>query len=93
MLAPNESVLWPLVDAIPDDARNEQEMSQILLANLSRLLIPQVARFQHELLDCMGDLLNWRLWEAADIIHSVPCSGDIFVDFRFWVVAQGGQKC
>jgi hypothetical protein len=85
--------LWPLIDAIPGDARKEQEMTELLLTRLSRLPIPQLARFQRELLDCMDDLLSWRLWEAADLIHAVPCSGDTFADFRLWVVAQGSQKC
>jgi hypothetical protein len=39
----------------------------------------------------MDELLSWRVWEAADIIHELPRSGDTFADFRLWVVAQGSQ--
>ncbi|MET8151341.1 DUF4240 domain-containing protein [Actinoplanes sp. NPDC049668] len=93
MLTSERSALWALIDSIPNTNRSEQEMTEPLLAKLSDLPIPRVARFQRELLDCMDDLLNWRLWEAADIIHELPCSGDMFADFRLWVVAQGGQVC
>jgi hypothetical protein len=93
VLTSEQSVLWALVDSIPNTDRSEQEMTQPLLAKLSKLPLPRVARFQRELLDCMDDLLSWRLWEAADLIHELPCSGDTFADFRLWVVAQGGQVC
>jgi hypothetical protein len=93
LLTSEQSVLWALIDSIPSTNRSEQEMTEPLLAKLSELPIPRVARFQRELLDCMDDLLSWRLWEAADIIHELPCSGDTFADFRLWVVAQGGQVC
>lgn len=93
MLAPESSVLWSLIDAVPTDARGEQTMTKPLLTGLSRLPIPQIAKFQRELLDCMDDLLTWRLWEAADLIHAAPCSGDTFADFRLWVVAQGSRTC
>ncbi|MFC7279967.1 DUF4240 domain-containing protein [Paractinoplanes rhizophilus] len=86
-------MLWALIDSIPNANRSEQEMTEPLLAKLSRLPIPRVARFQRELLDCMDDLLSWRLWEAADIVHELPCSGDAFADFRLWIVAQGSQVC
>lgn len=93
MLTSEQSMLWALIDSILNTARSEQEMTGPLLVKLSKLPIPQVARFQRELLDCMNDLLNWRLWEAADVIHELPCSGDTFADFRLWVVAQGGEVC
>lgn len=93
MLMSEQSVLWSLIDSIPNTDRSEQEMTEPLLSELSRLPILRVARFQQELLDCMDDLLSWRLWEAADIIHELPCSGDTFADFRLWVVAQGSQVC
>jgi hypothetical protein len=85
-------VLWTLIDAIPGGVRGERETVEHLVAKLASLPIPRVARFQRELLDCMDGLLNWRLWEAADVIHPIPCSGDTFVDFRLWVIAQGSQK-
>ncbi|MDX8149508.1 DUF4240 domain-containing protein [Lentzea sp. BCCO 10_0061] len=93
MLASEESMLWALVDSISNTARSEQEMAESLLGKLSKLPIPRVARFQRELLDCVNGLLNWRLWEAADVIHERPCSGDTFADFRLWVVAQGSEVC
>ncbi|MEV6850278.1 DUF4240 domain-containing protein [Actinoplanes sp. NPDC051411] len=91
MLTSEKSVLWALVDSMPDAVRSEQEMIGPLLARLSTLPIPRLARFQRELLDCLDGLLSWRLWEAADVIHELPCSGDTFADFRLWVVAQGGE--
>jgi hypothetical protein len=93
VLTSEQSVLWQLIDSIPNTARSEREMTEPLLAKLSKLPIPRVARFQRELLECMDDLLNWRLWEAADVIHELPCSGDTFADFRLWVVAQGSEVC
>ena len=85
------SVLWELLDSIPTTDRSEPMMARALLDSLSRLPIPRVARFQRELLHCMHDLLSWRVWEAADVIHGLPCSGDTFADFRLWVVAQGSE--
>jgi len=91
VLTPENSVLWALVDPVPDAARSERAMIDPLLARLSTLPIPRLARFQRELLDCLEGLLSWRLWEAADVIHQLPCSGDTFADFRSWVVAQGSE--
>jgi hypothetical protein len=92
VLTSGQSVMWQLIDAVPSDARTELKMRELLLAKLSRMPIPRVATFQRELLDCMEQVLSWELWEAADVIHGAPCSGDAFADFRLWVVAQGGEK-
>ena len=91
MVTSTQSVLWALIDAVPAADRNEKKMTGLLLSGLSRLPLPRVVRFQRELFDCMDDLLTWSLWEAADVVHGEPCSGDTFVDFRFWIVAQGSQ--
>jgi hypothetical protein len=93
VLVSEPPLLWSLIDDIPSDARGERERAEFLVTKLASLPIPRVARFQRELLDCMDDLLNWRLWEAADVIHPIPCSGDAFADFRLWVIALGSQKC
>jgi hypothetical protein len=80
---------WDTVDRITADS--EDTMASALLAELSRLPIPRIARFHASLMSFANQALSWELWKAADVIHRAPTSQDTFCYFRLWLVSQGPE--
>jgi hypothetical protein len=87
----NEDAFWALVDRSKLRAADDlTAQAEVLAQSLAELPVAEIVEFDRLFVDASLALYSWELWGAATLLHGW-CSGDVFADFRAWVVSLGRE--
>lgn len=83
-----EAQFWETIDASRD--ADEDRQLQKLGKHLQKLSTEQIVAFENTFRSVFDRAYRHDLWGAAYVING-GCSDDGFMDFRYWLIAQGSE--
>jgi hypothetical protein len=81
---------WSLIEQSRRDADDIDEQCAALGRLLDELSVEEIVAFQDRFDEFHRRAYSWDLWGAAYVMGG-GCSDDGFMDFRAWLIAQGGD--
>jgi hypothetical protein len=79
---------WKIIDEARNSTSKLTDVPDWLKAFLKEKPLQDVLDFERHYIDLFVEAYDARLWRAAGLTMDF-CSDDTFMDFRYWLIAQG----
>ena len=89
----NKDSFWKLIQSAKETCGQDMDAMMDFLKDRLVSMGPEQAQNFHDILHAYEDLADkFGLWDAAGVMKEYGCSDDGFIDFRAWLIAQGGTS-